>query len=116
MPAGTKGFMCMLMAVGSSGWVDGAMVGRLPMVLDGNKGPDVDLTAGVASERVSTAARLPVRETNTLDSTSTTRDYQSRIGMQGLAWDGQTLTWCARGAARGQPDAPASICSTAPTG
>ena len=70
MPAGTKGFMCMLMAVGSSGWVGGAMVGRLPVVLDGNRGPEVDVTAGVASERLSTAARLPVRETTALDSTS----------------------------------------------
>ena len=70
MPAGTEGFVCMLMALGSSGWVGGAMVGRLPVVLDGNRGPEVDLTAGVASQEASTAARLPVRETTALDSTS----------------------------------------------
>ena len=34
MPAGTEGFVCMLMAVGSSGYVAGAMVGRLPVVLE----------------------------------------------------------------------------------
>ena len=62
MPAGTKGFMCMLMAAGSKGRVGGATVGRLPVVLDGNRGPEVDQTAHVASERLSTAARLPVRD------------------------------------------------------
>ena len=97
MPAGTKGFICMLMALGSSGRVGGAMVGCFPPVNNEDKGYEVDVTAGDASERVSTAARLPVRETTALDSTSTTRDYQSSIGMHGLAWDAQACTWCACG-------------------
>ena len=95
MPAGTEGFVCMLMALGTSGWVGGAMVGRFPPVNNEDKGYEVDVTAGDASERVSTAARLPVRETTALDSTSRTRDYQSRIGMQGLAWDARACKWCA---------------------
>ena len=70
MPAGKEGFVCMLMALGTSVWVGGAMVGRFPPVNDGNRGPEFDLTAHDASERVSTAARLPVREPNGLGSSS----------------------------------------------
>ena len=68
MPAGTKGFICMLMALGSSGRVGGAMVGRFAPVNNEDRGSEVDVTAHDASERVSTAARLPVREPNGLSS------------------------------------------------
>ena len=85
MPAGTKGFMCMLMALGTSGWVGGAMVGRFPPVNDDDKGYEVDVTAGDASERVSTAARLPARETNGLDSSKFLQDPESSVGMHGRA-------------------------------
>ena len=57
----------MLMALSSSGWVDGATVGRLPVTIEGNRSMEVDVTAFVASQRVSMAARLPVRDTNALD-------------------------------------------------
>ena len=52
----------MLMALGSSGRVSGAMVGRFAPVNNEDRGSEVDQTAHDASERVSTAARLPVRE------------------------------------------------------
>ena len=55
--------MCMLMALGSSGWVGGATVGRLAVTIEGNRSPEVDQTVFVASESVSTAARLAVRDT-----------------------------------------------------
>ena len=83
MPAGTKGFMCMLMALGSSGWVGGAMVGRFAPVNNEDRGSEVDVTAHDASERVSTAARLPVRETNGLDSSEFLQDPESSVGMHG---------------------------------
>ena len=47
--------MCTLMALGSSGWVGGATVGRLPVPVEGNRSPKVDHTVFVASERAATA-------------------------------------------------------------
>ena len=86
--------MCTLMALGSSGWVDGATVGRLAVTIEGIWSPEVDQTVFVASESVSTAARLPVRDTNAFDSTSRRRVLHSSIGMHGLECGSQTLIWC----------------------
>ena len=55
MPAGTKGFMCMLMAVGSSGWAAGATGSRSPVGADGKFGPKVDPRAVSASEEAHVA-------------------------------------------------------------
>ena len=83
--------MCTLMALGSSDWVGEATVGRLAVTIEGNRSPEVDVTVFVASERVSTAARLPLRETNAFDSASNARVFHSSIGMHGQACGSQTL-------------------------
>ena len=83
--------MCTLMALGSSGWVGGTTVGRRAVTIEGIWSPEVDQIVFVASQRVSTAARLPLRDTNALGSASTVRVSHSSMGMHGLACGGQTL-------------------------
>ena len=83
--------MCTLMALGSSSWVGGTTVGRCAVTIEGIWSPEVDQIVFVASEKVSTAARLPLRETNALHSTSHIRDSHSSIGMHGQACGSQTL-------------------------
>ena len=91
MQTGREGVMCTLMALGSSVWVGGTTVGRLAVTIEGIWSPEVDQTVFVASEKVSTAARLPLRETNALDSASNARDFHSSIGMHGQECGSQTL-------------------------
>ena len=47
--------MCTLMALGSSGRVGGATLGRVRVAIEGNRSPKVDHAVFVASERAATA-------------------------------------------------------------